>query len=47
MYEIDLSTIMLIGIDAESTKVVTMDSEFIINNNSKFYTRTNTSRNFI
>ena len=30
MYEIDLSTLMLIGIDDESTKVVTFDSEFIV-----------------
>ena len=35
MYEIDLSTIMLIGIDAESTKVVTTESEYIINCSSK------------
>ena len=31
MYEIDLSTIMLIGIDEESTKIVTTDGEFIVN----------------
>ena len=30
MYEIDLSTLMLIGIDDESTKVVTFDNEFIV-----------------
>ena len=30
MYEIDLSTVMLIGIDESKTKVVTLDSEFII-----------------
>ena len=35
MYEIDLSTIMLIGIDEETTKVVTTESEYIINCNSK------------
>ena len=35
MYEIDLSTIMLIGLDEESTKVVTTESEYIINCNSK------------
>ena len=35
MYEIDLSTIMLIGIDDESTKVVTIDNEFIVNESSK------------
>lgn len=35
MYEIDLSTIMLIGVDDESTKVVTIENEFIVNENSK------------
>lgn len=35
MYEIDLSTVMLIGIDDNNTKVVTFDSEFIINESSK------------
>ena len=35
MYEIDLSTLMLIGIDDESTKVVTLNDEFIINSSSK------------
>lgn len=35
MYEIDLSTVMLIGIDDDNTKVVTIDDEFIINVNSK------------
>ena len=30
MYEIDLSTLMLIGLDDVSTKVVTTDNEFII-----------------
>ena len=35
MYEIDLSTLMLIGINEESTKIVTMNNEFIVNNSSK------------
>lgn len=35
MYEIDLSTVMLIGLDDEKTKVITLDSEFIINIDSK------------
>ena len=35
MYEIDLSTIMLISLDDEKTKVITLDNEFIININSK------------
>ena len=35
MYEIDLSTIMLIGIDDETTKVVTLENEFIVNESSK------------
>ena len=35
MYEIDLSTLMLIGIDNESTKIVTTDNEFIVNESSK------------
>lgn len=35
MYEIDLSTLMLIGIDDETTKVVTLDDEFIIKLSSK------------
>ena len=35
MYEIDLSTLMLIGIDDTSTKVVTMEKEFIIKESSK------------
>lgn len=30
MYEIDLSTLMLIGIDNENTKVITENDEFII-----------------
>jgi len=35
MYEIDLSTLMLIGIDDETTRVVTTEEELIIKNNSK------------
>ena len=35
MYEIDLSTLMLIGIDDNITKVITLDDEFIINIDSK------------
>lgn len=35
MYEIDASTIMLIGIDNENTKVITTEDEFIINESSK------------
>jgi len=35
MYEIDLSTIMLIGLDNMSTKVITLDDEFIINENCR------------
>ena len=35
MYEIDLSTLLLIGIDEEHTKVVTIDSEFVVNSCSK------------
>ena len=35
MYEIDLSTVMLIGIDEFRTKIITLDSEFIINFDSK------------
>ncbi len=35
MYEIDMSTVMLIGNSLESTKVVTIEKEFIINCNSK------------
>jgi competence protein ComK len=35
MYEIDLSTLLLIGIDDDTTKVITMDNEFIIDVNSK------------
>lgn len=35
MYEIDLSTVMLIGINEDKTKVITTDSEFIINCDSK------------
>ena len=35
MYEIDLSTLMLIGLDDEKTKIITLDDEFIINIDSK------------
>ena len=35
MYEIDLSTVMLIGIDESKTKVVTLDDEFIFDIDSK------------
>ena len=35
MYEIDLSTVMLIGINEFKTRVVTLDSEFIIDIDSK------------
>ena len=35
MYEIDLSTLMLIGIDDNQTKIITMENEFIINLDSK------------
>ena len=35
MYEIDLSTLMLIGINDESTKIVTSDNEYVIHESSK------------
>ena len=35
MYEIDLSTVMLIGIDDGKTKIITVDQEFIIDVDSK------------
>ena len=35
MYEIDLSTLMLIGIDNEKTKVITIDNEIIVNESCK------------
>ena len=35
MYEIDLSTVMLIGLDDDKTKVITLDNEFIIDIDSK------------
>ena len=35
MYEIDLSTVMLIGLDEDRTKVVTLDNEFIVNINCR------------
>ena len=35
MYEIDLSTLMLIGIDDLSTRIVTFNDDFIVNDNCK------------
>ena len=35
MYEIDLSTLMLIGVDDNTTKIITLDEEYILNINSK------------
>lgn len=35
MYEIDLSTLLLIGIDEESTKIVDLDGEFVVSDNVK------------
>ena len=35
MYEIDLSTLMLLGIDENKTKIITTDKEFIIHNSCK------------
>ena len=35
MYEIDLSTVMLIGIDDNNTKIITLDNDFILNIDSK------------
>ena len=35
MYEIDLSTVMLIGIDEFYTKIITLENEFIVNIDSK------------
>ena len=35
MYEIDLSTVMLIGIDDYKTKIITLDDEFITDDDSK------------
>ena len=35
MYEIDLSTVMLIGLDDIKTKIITMDNEFILDIDSK------------
>ena len=35
MYEIDLSTVMLIGVDDDNTKIITLDDEFIIDTDSK------------
>ena len=35
MYEIDMSTVMLIGLDDIKTKIITMDNEFIMDIDSK------------
>ena len=35
MYEIDLSTVMLIGLDDYKTKVITLNDEFIVEVDSK------------
>ena len=35
MYEIDLSTVMLIGIDEYKTRVITVDGEFIVDVDTK------------
>ena len=35
MYEINLSTLMLIGINENSTKIITYDEDFIIDISSK------------
>lgn len=35
MYEINLSTLLLIGLDDKSTKVVTLEEEFVVNYNVK------------
>jgi len=35
MYEIDLSTVMLIGLDEYKTKIITLDNEFILDLDSK------------
>ena len=35
MYEIDLSTVMLIGLDDNKTKIITLDDEFVIEMDSK------------
>ena len=35
MYEIDLSTVMLIGLDDNRTKIITMNDEYIIDIDSK------------
>ena len=35
MYEINLSTLMLMGIDENTTKIITYDDDFISNNNAK------------
>jgi len=35
MYEIDLSTLMLIGLNDISTRIVTMDNDFVVNQNCR------------
>ena len=35
MYEIDLSTLILIGLDDNSTKIITNDSTFIVNSSAR------------
>lgn len=35
MYEINLSTLMLIGIDSNTTKVITLEKEFIVSESAK------------
>ena len=35
MYEIDLSTLILIGIDEENTKVITKENDFVVNSSCK------------
>lgn len=35
MYEIDLSTLMLIGINNDLTKIITFEDEFIVNDNCR------------
>ena len=35
MYEIDLSTVMLVGLDDIKTKIITMDNEFVLDIDSK------------
>lgn len=35
MYEIDLSTLMLIGLSDDETKIITLDNDFVIKESSK------------